>query len=472
MTQLRKIHIGPLSVALLIFCVVASGAFGIEEMIPITGPGMTIVLLCVLPIVWALPNSLLVSEVSTLLPKDGGFYVWAKEAFGDFWGFQTGWWVILLEYISSSTYVVLASSYICQIFNIPNEYSYCIKVLMIAVFTVVNLIGLKSTEKTSVIISAIVVITFIVLVIIGFCHIQSNPFVPFTNPNTDFFSSAGGGFAIAVWMYCGWEAIASIAGEIKNRKAIANGLKIAVPLISLSYLLPVLACLCALPAGSWENWTIGSGVNGDGVGFATVFSYVFGNAGMIVFLIVAALSNCAIYSSYMTSVSRTCYAMSDDNLFPKKLSNIDKSGRSPYIGVISVALISLVLSLLPFTNLVEIEIIFDLSIYIILPLIALKLRKKYPIEKRDKKLFVIGGGKLGIWLCCVVPIVVAFFIILMQDPHMVIYYTCALVFGVLVYIIVKLIYGGSKKIDKKDIKRIVCFLLLLVVILGISFLLG
>ncbi len=40
------------------YCLVAAGAFGIEGMISDAGPGMTIVILCVLPFIWAAPQAL------------------------------------------------------------------------------------------------------------------------------------------------------------------------------------------------------------------------------------------------------------------------------------------------------------------------------------------------------------------------------------------------------------------------------
>src|SRR5215470_11948242 len=47
-----------------------------------------------------LPMSLIVVELSTRYPAEGGLYVWSKEAFGDFHGFVAGWayWVYTFFY--------------------------------------------------------------------------------------------------------------------------------------------------------------------------------------------------------------------------------------------------------------------------------------------------------------------------------------------------------------------------------------
>src|SRR5260370_13972586 len=37
------------------------------------------------------PTALVITELSTRFPHEGGLYVWSKEAFGDFHGFVAGW---------------------------------------------------------------------------------------------------------------------------------------------------------------------------------------------------------------------------------------------------------------------------------------------------------------------------------------------------------------------------------------------
>src|SRR5208337_3669201 len=46
------------------------------------------------------PGALVINELSSRFPEEGGLYVWAKEAFGDFHGFVAGWtyWVYTIFY--------------------------------------------------------------------------------------------------------------------------------------------------------------------------------------------------------------------------------------------------------------------------------------------------------------------------------------------------------------------------------------
>ena len=99
---LAKANIKVSTVVFMIFCLVAAGCYGIEEMIPECGPGLTIIMLCVLPFVWGLPFGMVASELGSVRPQEGGYYKWVQEALGEFWGFQAGWWRTISIYIDLS----------------------------------------------------------------------------------------------------------------------------------------------------------------------------------------------------------------------------------------------------------------------------------------------------------------------------------------------------------------------------------
>ena len=91
---LKRKHFSLLAIVAFIFSECAADAYGIEEMISGAAPGLTLLLLAIIPFVWALPAGLAVAECSNLIPASSGPYVWTKMAFGEFWGFSMGWWMI------------------------------------------------------------------------------------------------------------------------------------------------------------------------------------------------------------------------------------------------------------------------------------------------------------------------------------------------------------------------------------------
>ena len=176
---LKKHDIKTPGIVFMLYCLVAAGAFGIEEMIPEAGPGMTILLLAVFPFIWAYPISSLVAECSSMMPSEGGVYVWAKEAFGEFWGFQTGWWATVSTYITNGVYVALVSGYVSQFIPMSTIGDQVLKIGMIAIFTIVNLLGLREVGGVSTILSLLIIAAFTLVAIVGLVNWQTNPVEPF-----------------------------------------------------------------------------------------------------------------------------------------------------------------------------------------------------------------------------------------------------------------------------------------------------
>ena len=61
-------------------------------MVSTSGPGMALLFILIVPWLFSVPMALASAEMATAMPVEGGFYRWTRAAFGDFWGFQCGWW--------------------------------------------------------------------------------------------------------------------------------------------------------------------------------------------------------------------------------------------------------------------------------------------------------------------------------------------------------------------------------------------
>jgi hypothetical protein len=95
----------------LIYFTVCGGSFGVEPMVGWSGPGLTLLLLCITPIVYSIPNMLMV-ELNSMMPREGGYYHWIKQAFGPFAGFLAGWMNWVVAWVDVSIYPVLGAYYL------------------------------------------------------------------------------------------------------------------------------------------------------------------------------------------------------------------------------------------------------------------------------------------------------------------------------------------------------------------------
>ena len=96
------------------FFTVSGGAYGLEDMISLSGPGMAILLLIVTPIIWSVPAALMVAELGTAIPIEGGFYQWVKAGLGRFWGYQEGFWSWTTTWVDMAIYPVLFADYLSE----------------------------------------------------------------------------------------------------------------------------------------------------------------------------------------------------------------------------------------------------------------------------------------------------------------------------------------------------------------------
>ena len=440
---LKKHDIKVSGIVFMLYCLVAAGAFGIEEMIPEAGPGMTLILLIIFPIIWAYPISNLVAECGAVLPSEGGVYVWVKEAFGEFWGFQAGWWGTVSTYITNGVYVALVAGYVSQMIPMSDIAVEAIKIGMILIFTIVNLMGLREVGKVSTILSVLILLAFALVAVVGLINWQTNPMEPMLPEDYSIFDGVGGGICICIWMYCGYECISNMAGEVKNPQVIPKGLMIAMPLVALTYVLPTLGGLACLPEGSWESWSTDGGFEGQAIGYATVLTTYMGQAWGYVFLVIAIVSQCAIFNTYLASGSRGFFVLADDHLCPQFMVKVSKKRGVPYIGILSLAVVTFILCQSDFTTLVSMEVVFMLALYIILPISVLKLRKKLPIEKRmERGLYYIKGGKGAMIFYAGFPIVISVIALLINGTDYLAMGLIAICTGPVAYYILKRIFGG------------------------------
>ena len=445
---LKKYDVKVTGIVFMLYCLVGAGAFGIEEMIPEAGPGMTLILLIIFPVIWAYPISNLVAECGAVLPSEGGVYVWVREAFGEFWGFQAGWWGTVSTYIANGTYVSLVAGYVSQLIPMSPLADQVLQIGMVLIFTVINLLGIKEVEKVSTTLSIMILLAFMLVAAVGFINWETAPMTPVIPPDYNVLDGLSGGICICVWMYCGYECISNMAGEVKNPQVIPKGLLIAMPLVALTYILPTLGGLACMPEGSWMNWSTEGGFGSDNVGYATILTTHLGSIWGYIFLIIAIISQCAIFNTYLASGSRGFFVLADDRLCPQFLVKVSKNRGVPYVGILSLAVVTVILAQSDFTTLVNIEVVFILALYIILSVAVIKLRKIYPVEERRARgLYVMPGGKAGLVFFAGMPILIAVIALLVNGTDYLFVGLVATATGPVVYLIVKRIYGGMYSID-------------------------
>ncbi|HXP11169.1 MAG TPA: amino acid permease, partial [Acidobacteriaceae bacterium] len=90
------------------FFMVSGGPYGIEDTLGGAGYVGALLILAIVPFVWSLPTTLMIGELASAIPAEGGFYVWVRQAFGPFWGYQEAWLSLAASIFDMAIYPTLS----------------------------------------------------------------------------------------------------------------------------------------------------------------------------------------------------------------------------------------------------------------------------------------------------------------------------------------------------------------------------
>lgn len=421
--QSRRLNFIPLLGV--IFFTVCGGAYGIEALVGKVGAGWAIVLIVVTPILWSVPIALMVSELSAMMPVEGGYYVWVKRALGDFWGFQEGWWTCLYTSVDMAIYPVLFVNYLA--FFVPaiqpdanGELSWGvffvrwgIAVSVIVCALALNWRGARAVGYNSTFFLFVVVLPFVLLTIFAFGHPEAGFARSVEAFNAGFSNEMNGGLlaiglATVMWNYSGWDNVSTYAGEVNDApQNYPRGLFVAMGLSICVYLVPTFALI---------GRTTDEAVWNETAGFP-VLAEMVGGSGLGILIAGAALvSAWSLFNSQILYASRLPFAMARDGWLPAFLGNSKTVTGVPTNALIVCCVVAAAFAALPFGKLVVVDIILY-SAEVVLEFVALiALRRTMPNADRP---FKIRGGIAVLVLLTLLPTAFAVAVVwaTLSDPE-------------------------------------------------------
>jgi amino acid transporter len=400
------------------------GPFGLEDQITLSGPGLTLLSLLAVPFFWCVPVSLAVAEMTTALPREGGAYVWVREALGPFWGFQAGWWSWVSAFVLSGAYAVLTVDYLS--FYLPwlvGWKHYTAAALIVAIVAWINVRGIRMAGAVSTALGIAVLLAVLALSVAAAPRWRQNPFLPFIAPHAPMFQVFGMGMAVALWLYSGYEQVSSVAEEVENpRRNYPMALAIVVPLSIATYFLPAMFSLAAL--GDWQKWhtgyfsTAGRLIGGPWLGFAITFA--------------AMLTNLALFNATVLTSTRLPSAMSQHGDLPKLLTRRHPRYGTPWIAIVVSSLAAVLLVIHTLTQLLTIYVWLRIGVTILTVLAAWRLRRTRPELPRSYR---IPWGGAGIAYVLVAPLAMSALALSASDPFARRWGLAAMALGPLLYVI-------------------------------------
>ncbi len=354
------------------YFMVSGGPYGIEDILGGAGYGRAIVILLLLPVFWSLPTALMIGELASAIPAEGGFYVWVRRGLGPFWGYQESWLSLTASIFDMALYPSIFVLYLGKFSpSLTAGWRGYLWSLGVVVFCCAwNLRGAPEVGEDSVWLFALLLAPFVVFIVLGFWHgLTTHPAIHWDRTAYRSGGEAGLSTAIlvALWNYMGWDNASTIAREVENpQRNYPRAMIGAAILTAFTYVLPLAAMAVAglSPEGfSTGSWAIaGRAIGGPILAMAVVAGGVICGVGM--------------FNALMMSYTRLPIAMAADGYMPRVLLRRNRRG-VPWVSVLICGLGWALALNLPFERLISIDLILYGSSLILefAALIALRLRE-------------------------------------------------------------------------------------------------
>lgn len=345
-----------LTTALVIGTVIGSGVFkkgrNVAENVPEFGLAMGAWVLVGL---LALLGALAIAEVAVLYPRAGGNYVFLREAYGRLWGFLWGWvdfWIIRAGSIAA-----LATMFTESFHDVLQQALYpgqSVEVLafwprqaltaaVIAVLAAVNARGTKLGAGLQLVVTIVKVGSLLFIIVLPFVVIAavSQPTYPPRIENlsptwpSDWGAVKWGAFGTAmvavIWAYHGWMNVGMVAGEVKDpQRNIPRALVIGIVVLITIYCAANAAYYTVIPRDQMKEL--------KDTTVATVFCFrLLGSVGAVIASAIVMMSVFGSLNGNLLVGPRLLYAMGQDGLAPRKLSELHPRFQTPALATAVVA---------------------------------------------------------------------------------------------------------------------------------------
>ena len=359
-----------------------------------------------------IPSALVINELSSRFPCEGGLYIWAKEAFGDFHGFVAGWtyWIYTVFYFPGLLLASAAmSAYIIGEGGATLEHNRQFLLLVslgyLVVAVVLNIIGLNIGKWLQ---NAGGVSTYAPLLLLvalgGFLwmrhgvvtHLTWTNILPVWNWDTVNFWSQ------IAFAFTGLELVSAMSQEVRDpQRTLPRAVFAAGALIAAMYIVGTMAVMALVPpadvsttSGVFHAITVGS------------IALKIGFMGIIAALLVT-VGNAGGVGSTVAGIARVPFVVGIDRYLPAAFGKIHPRWRTPYVSIIVQAVVSgLILFLSQIKSptvqaayqiLIDAAIILYFIPFLYMFAAAIKLYGR-PDRLENKNAVLIPGGKAVVWV--------------------------------------------------------------------------
>jgi amino acid transporter len=285
-------------------------------------------------------GALAVAELSSLLPRPGGVYVFLREAYGDAAAFVFGWLYVL---VTTPTAVAALSTVFSEfLLNLLGRSGDAATVQMIAIAAIVtltfaNVLGARVGAAVSEV-TTLVKVTALAAIILGAFLLGDGSLSHITEGGGVQGSGLARAVASVIWTYDGWVAVSMIAGEVVAperlmKRIIITGMLVIVTL----YIGANLAYLYMMPVSVMAEQK-------EAIA-RTVMTEIAGPAGGVFILLAIMTSVFGALNGNLLAKPRVAYAMARDGLIFSFLGKTHQRWSTPWAALLLQGAVAIIMVL-------------------------------------------------------------------------------------------------------------------------------
>ena len=316
--------------------------------------GVTVWLWLISLVLFFWPQGIAVIELARRYPGEGGVYLWAKEVFGDFHGFLSGWcyWTnnmmyvptIMLYFVGVSV-LALGSGHAALADN--KKFALAASLALLVVLVVLNIVGLGIGKwinnlgaiGTGIAAAVLIGLGIVVWLRFGTTITWADFRIP---PNPRFVLNS---FGVICFGLVGLELASVMGDEIENpRTSLPGAVAWGGVLSGMLYIGATLTLLIAVSKGDINVLQ----------GIVQAVGHMASRVGVLwivaPFALMLSLSIAGIASAWLGGSARIPFVAGLDSYLPSWLGRVHPKYRTPYAALIVHAVVSMILVVLNFVG--------------------------------------------------------------------------------------------------------------------------
>lgn len=270
-------------------------------------------------------GALTFSELGSAFPREGGVYVYIREAYGNLAGFLYGWVILLIINTGALAALGMAlADYLTFFFPLLPWQKIAVATSVIWLLTLVNARGVHISQRFAVIFTGLKLFAMVLMVFVGIWFLPDMAHKLQLHPLKEVPDRLAGGMLLAFigvfWSMGGWHHATYLSGEAKDaRRTVPRAMLLGTIIITGMYLAVIFAYMVLLPA---EQMAASQRVAGDAMGS------VIAGGGQLVSVAIA-VSIFGTIGIYTMTAPRIYFAMANDGVFFQFLTRLSPRYQTP-----------------------------------------------------------------------------------------------------------------------------------------------